>query len=101
MVVASFPAVLLGARTFIIRDYGLFSYPVAFFQRQSFWRGELALWNPDNHCGLPFLAPWNTLALYPPALLFLLFPLGLLLFFFCLAYLFLGGRGVDVPVWAF
>jgi hypothetical protein len=94
LVLASFPAVIFGTRTFIVRDYGLFSYPVAFFQRESFWRGELPLWNPYNHCGLPFLAQWNTLALYPPALLYLLTPLTWGLSFFCLAHLFWGGLGM-------
>jgi hypothetical protein len=94
LVFASFGAVLVGGRTFIIRDYGMFSYPVAFFQRQCFWRGELPLWNPYNHCGLPFLAQWNTLALYPPALIYLLFPLGWSLSFFCLGHLFWGGLGM-------
>ena len=75
LVVATFPGVLLGGTTFIIRDFGLFSYPVAYFHRQCFWRGDLPLWNPFNNCGLPFLAQWNTLALYPLSLIYLLLPL--------------------------
>ena len=63
LIVATFPGVLLGGTTFIIRDFGLFGYPLAYFHRQSFWRGELPLWNPLSHCGLPFLAQWNTLTL--------------------------------------
>src|ERR1041384_1413053 len=94
LVFAAFPSVILGTRTFIIRDFGLFSYPVAFFQRASFWQGELPFWNPLNHCGIPFLAQWNTLALYPPALLYLLLPLGWSLSFFCLLHLFWGGLGM-------
>jgi hypothetical protein len=94
LIFATFPAVLVGARTFVIRDFGLFSYPVAYFQRQSFWRGELPLWNPLSNCGLPFLAQWNTLALYPFSLIYLLAPLGWSLSFFCLAHLFWGGMGM-------
>src|SRR6266478_3259077 len=94
LIAATFPAVALGERTFIIRDFGLFSYPVAFFQRESFWRGELPLWNPLNHCGLPFLAQWNTMALYPPALIYLLLPLQWSLSFFCRVHLFWGGLGM-------
>src|SRR5208337_3199535 len=75
LVVATFPGVLLGGTTFIIRDFGLFSYPVAYFHRQCFWRGELPLWNPLNNCGLPFLAQWNTLTLYPLSLIYLHLPL--------------------------
>jgi len=86
--------VLLGLDTFAVRDFGLFSYPVAFFQRQCFWKGELPWWNPLSCCGLPFLAQLNTLALYPPSLVYLLLPLTWSLPFFCLLHLFLGGMGM-------
>jgi hypothetical protein len=72
----------------------MFSYPVAFFHRQCFWRGELPLWNPLSHCGVPFLAQWNTLTLYPLSLIYLLLPLTWSLSFFCLAHLFWGGLGM-------
>jgi hypothetical protein len=94
LVVATFPGVLLGGTTFIIRDFGLFSYPVAYFHRQCFWRGELPLWNPFNNCGLPFLAQWNTLTLYPLSLIYLLLPLKWSLSFFCLTHLYWGGLGM-------
>ena len=94
LVVATFPGVILGGTTFIVRDFGLFSYPVAWFHRQCFWRGELPLWNPYNSCGLPFLAQWNTLTLYPCSLIYLLLPLTWSLAFFCLAHLFWGGLGM-------
>ena len=94
LIAAAFPGVLLGSTTFIIRDFGMFSYPVAFFQRQCFWRGELPLWNPFNHCGVPFLAQWNTMALYPLSLIYLLLPLTWSLSFFCLAHLYWGGLGM-------
>jgi hypothetical protein len=94
LLVATFPGVLFGGSTFIFRDFGMFSYPVAHFQRQCFWRGELPLWNPFNNCGLPFLAQWNTLALYPFSLIYLLLPLTWSLSFFCLAHLFWGGLGM-------
>ena len=85
---------LLGGATFVIRDFGMFGYPLAYFHRQSFWRGELPLWNPFNNCGLPFLAQWNTLTLYPLSLIYLLLPLTWSLSFFCLAHLFWGGLGM-------
>ena len=94
LIAVAFPGVLFGGTTFIIRDFGMFSYPVAFFHRQCFWRGELPLWNPFNNCGLPFLAQWNTLTLYPPSLIYLLLPLTWSLSFFCLAHLFWGGLGM-------
>ena len=94
LLTATYPSVLLGRATFIFRDFGMFSYPVAFFQRECFWRGELPLWNSYNNCGIPFLAQWNTMALYPPALIYLLLPLSWSLSFFCLLHLFWGGLGM-------
>ncbi len=86
--------VLLGFDTFVVRDFGLFSYPVAAFHRECFWRGEWPLWNPYNCCGLPFLAQFNTLALYPLSLIYLLAPLAWSLSAFCLFHLFLAGLGM-------
>ena len=94
LIFVTFPGVLLGSTTFIIRDFGLFGYPLAYFHRQSFWRGELPLWNPLSKCGLPFLAQWNTLTLYPLSLIYLLLPLTWSLSFFCLAHMFWGGLGM-------
>ena len=94
LIVATFPGVVSGARTFIVRDFGLFAYPLAFYQRQCFWRGELPLWNPLSHCGIPYLAQWNTITLYPGSLIYLLLPLPWSVSFFCLAHLFWGGLGM-------
>src|SRR5690348_4604246 len=69
LVFAQFPQVLLGLQTFVARDFGFFAYPLAHFQQQCFWRGELPSWDPYNNCGIPFLAQWNTMSLYPPALI--------------------------------
>ncbi len=93
LMVATFPRVLAGGETFFYRDYGSFTYPLAFFHREAFWRGELPLWNPLNNCGLPFLAQWNTMTLYPGSLIYLLLPLPWSLSFFCLAHMFLAGLG--------
>src|SRR6202012_653704 len=75
-------------------DYGLFTYPVAYFEHESFWRGEVPLWNPLNNCGVPFLAQWNTSACYPPSLLFMLLPLPQSLNYFLLGHLVLAGVGM-------
>ena len=80
-----------GGRTFIFRDFGLFGYPLAYYHRESFWRGEIPLWNPLNHCGIPFLAQWNTLVLYPGSLFYVLLPLDWSLGLFNLLHLFLCG----------
>ncbi len=94
LIFAAFPQVLLGLKTFVVRDYGFFAYPLAHFQRESFWSGILPLWNPYNNCGVPFLAQWNTMPLYPPALIYLIFPLSWSLSFFCLLHIFIAGMGM-------
>jgi hypothetical protein len=94
LIVACFPRVVFGQETFYFRDFQLFSLPLAFLQRESFWRGQIPMWNPYSDCGLPFLAQWNTLALYPPSLFYLLFPLPWSLNIFCLAHLLFAGLGM-------
>lgn len=91
---ATCPEVVLGLRTFFFRDFGYFGYPLAFHHRESFWRGEVPLWNPLSNCGLPFLAQWNTLVLYPGSLFYLLLPLTWSAPVFCLAHQFLAGLGM-------
>ncbi len=102
LIFASFPEVVTGAATFFHRDFALFGYPLAYYHRLCFWRGELPLWMPLGYCGLPFLAQWNTITLYPLSLIYLLFPLSWSLGVFCLGHLFLGGLGMYflVEYWA-
>ncbi len=94
LLIASFPAVVTGTKSFFFRDFGTVAYPTVCYQRTAFWRGELPLWNPLSHCGVPFLAQWNTLVLYPGALIYLLLPLPWSLNLFCLAHLWLAGFGM-------
>ncbi len=94
LVFAMFPQVLLGLQTFVIRDYGFFVYPLAHFQRDCFWHGELPFWNPYNQCGVPFLAQWNTMPLYPPSLIYLTLPLTWALGFFSLLHVWFAGFGM-------
>jgi hypothetical protein len=94
LVFASFPQVVLGLQTFVVRDFGFFVYPLAHFQRECFWRGEIPFWNPYNFCGVPFLAQWNTMPLYPPALFYLALPLTWSLGMFSLLHLWWAGFGM-------
>src|SRR2546428_6548079 len=91
---AVFPDVITGSASFFFRDFGFFGYPLAHYHRESFWRGEVPLWNPLSNCGLPFLAQWNTLVLYPGSLIYLLLPLPWALNLFCLFHLCLAGLGM-------
>jgi hypothetical protein len=74
--------------------FGLFTYPVAYYAHESFWHGEMLLWNPLNNCGVPFLAQWNTSVCYPLSLIYMLFPLPWSLNYFCLGHLVLAGVGM-------
>jgi hypothetical protein len=90
----SWPGIFLGLQTFIYRDFGYFSVPLAYHLRESFWHSELPLWNPLSNCGQPFLAEWNTQVLYPSALFYVLLPFPWSFNVFCLLNLFLGGLGM-------
>ncbi len=94
LVFAAFPQVVLGLETFVARDFGFFAYPLAHFQRDCFWHGELPFWDPYNNCGVPFLAQWNTMPLYPPALFYLVLPLTWSLGMFSLLHLWWAGLGM-------
>src|SRR5215471_10925661 len=94
LVFAAFPQVLLGLETFVARDFGFFVYPLAHFQRECAWHGELPFWNPYNNCGVPFLAQFNTMALYPPAVFYLALPLKWALGAFSLLHLWWAGFGM-------
>lgn len=96
---ATFPQVLAGLESFTYFDGGQFAYPVALYHREAFWRGEVPLWNPLNSCGIPFLAQWNTMTLYPPALFYLLLPWAWSFGVFGLAHLFLAGLGMYTLAW--
>ncbi len=66
-----------GGRIPIYRDLLPFVYPYRAFLAERLSSGELPLWNPYVHLGVPFLASLHASVLYPPsALLLLPFPLG-------------------------
>lgn len=95
---ACFPQILSGTESFFSRDYGTLAYPTIHFHRESFWRGEIPLWNPYSHSGVPFLAQWGTMVLYPLSLIYLLLPLPWSLSFFCFIHVWLGGIGMYLLV---
>src|SRR5882762_7826605 len=94
LLLASFADVICGWRSFFTRDFANFGYPLAYHVQQSYRVGEIPLWNPYNFAGLPFLAQWNTLALYPPSLIYILLPLPWSLNCFNVLHLYLGGLGM-------
>ncbi len=84
----------LGWSSFFYRDFGVLGYPTAAYHREMFWRGELPLWNPYSNCGVPFLAQWGTMTLYPFTLIYLLLPFPWSFNLFCLLHLWWGGVGI-------
>ena len=91
---ACFPQVWVGTESFFFRDFGVLGYPFIYHAHESFWRGELPLWNPLSNCGAPFLAQWGTMVLYPFSLIYLLLPLPWSLSVFCFTHLVLAGVGM-------
>ena len=94
LIIGFFPEIVFGAKTFVFRDYALFGYPLAHYNREAFWRGEIPLWNPLSNCGIPYVAQWNTMFFYPLSLVYLLLPMPWSLGWFCLLHLFLAGLGM-------
>jgi len=46
LIFAAFPQVLLGLRTFVVRDFGFFVYPLAYIPTRMFWHGQFAVVEP-------------------------------------------------------
>jgi len=96
LIFVAYPQVVTGFHSFVYRDYGLFGYPLAYYHKECFWRGELPLWNPYNNFGLPYLAQWGTIVLYPPSLIYILLPLPWSLGLFTFLHQLFGGVGMFV-----
>ncbi len=94
--IAEYPEVFFGGFTFFFRDYGIFSYPNAVYVKDCFASGNLPLWNPLNEFGVPFLAQWNTMVLYPGNFLYILVPPHWSVGLFNLLHLIFGGIGMYV-----
>jgi hypothetical protein len=94
LIFVAYPDVMLGSHTFFHRDFGCFTYPSALYQRESFWRGEIPLWNPYCNSGIPFAAQWNTIVFYPLALFYVIVPMPWAVGYFCLGHLLLAGMGM-------
>ncbi|MCX7872518.1 MAG: YfhO family protein [Verrucomicrobiae bacterium] len=93
-----FPTIFLGIDSFFYRDYGVLGYPIIHYHKEAFLTGEIPLWNPLSHCGIPFLAQWGTMTLYPLSLFYLFLPLPWSLSMFCFIHLLIGAAGMYVCV---
>ena len=94
VILAAFPKVVLGLNTFFYHDSGALGYPGAFYFQQSLFSGELPLWNPYSHCGVPFLAQMGQW--YPFNWLLVWLPLPWSANVSVLVHLLLGGWGMFV-----
>ena len=94
LLVLTFLGPASGTTTFFYRDFGVLAYPTIAYHHEMFWRGEVPFWNPYSNLGVPFLAQWGTMTLYPFSLFYLLLPLPWSINFFCLGHLWWGAVGV-------
>jgi hypothetical protein len=94
LMAATYPEVIFKGHVFVYRDAGIFNYPTHYFARESWLAGEAPLWNPWNNCGIPFLAQWNVMPLYPLSVLFIWLPAPQAITYFSLLHFFLAGIGM-------
>jgi len=94
LLLCEYAEVLIGGYSFFFRDFAIFAYPNAYYVRNSFLNSEIPFWNPLNEFGIPFLAQWNTMVLYPFNLLFFLFPPEWGISIFPILHLVFGGIGM-------
>ncbi|HEX4342743.1 MAG TPA: hypothetical protein VH255_05095, partial [Verrucomicrobiae bacterium] len=92
VVLALFPKIALGINTFFFRDFGTLGYPGAHYFRESLLHGELPLWNPYSHCGVPYMAQMGQW--YVPLWINVLLPMPWSVTFPMLLHLILGGFGM-------
>ncbi len=94
LLAAAFPGIVTGTETFFRSDYGVIGFPALDFLADAFRSAKLPLWNPYSNCGVPFLAQWGSMCLYPGNLFFFLLPFSWAVGVFCLLHLWLGGMGM-------
>ena len=88
----AFPEIALGTHTLFYRDFGALGYPGAAFTRNALFHGEFPLWNPESHCGVPWVAQMGQW--YPPSWFIYLLPMPWSANFLILAHLWFGGFGM-------
>ena len=69
-----FEEMIFASKIPLFRDLGPFFYPMRFSLAESFQSGELPLWDRHLAMGFPLLANFQSGALYPPNIAYLLFP---------------------------
>ncbi len=67
-----FSDVLFANRQLMFRDAGHYYHPLLQYVRQSWYSGEIPLWNPYENLGEPLAASPTSLVFYPGALLLLI-----------------------------
>ncbi|MDF9827427.1 hypothetical protein M2447_001520 [Ereboglobus sp. PH5-10] len=74
VVIAFFAPVLLCGKTLLGRDFTIWFYGVKHFFRESVLNGDFPFWCPQLLGGTPLLASWQHALLYPPSIIWIIFP---------------------------
>ncbi len=67
-----FSGILFADNNLVFRDGGHFFHPLLQYVRQSWYAGEIPLWNPYENLGEPLAASSTSLVFYPGSILLLL-----------------------------
>ncbi len=67
-----FSSVIFADHNLIYRDAGHFYHPLLKYVRQSWYAGEVPLWNPHENLGEPLAASGTSLVFYPGSVLLLI-----------------------------
>jgi hypothetical protein len=74
LIIVLFRPVLFGGDVLLGRDFATCFHGVRFFFRESVLAGEFPFWCPYTLGGSPLLASWQAALLYPPSVVWLIFP---------------------------
>ncbi len=97
----------LGYHAMLTGDNQIQNFPLRVLVGRDIASGHLPLWNPLNWSGTPLLASFNSGALYPPVLLFAVFPpltawalTWILTYWICISGTYLLCRKLSISPWA-
>ncbi|QDT35758.1 YfhO family protein [Stratiformator vulcanicus] len=90
-----FRDLLFRGHLFALRDASAFYQPLTLLVIQTLQSGELPLWTPLIHAGMPLLAYPTSTVLYPPKLIFLLLPFQPAVAVYIIGHVLLAAYGMN------
>jgi hypothetical protein len=90
LVLLFFYPVLFSDKTFFLRDFHRWFYPMKYYLASCFRKGAIPYWCPYYFCGAPFLSDIQSGVFYPFSLLLTFFSFPRALNFFIVVHFFLG-----------